>query len=209
MMLLRSDKRHLLVQVSGGQVSDGRRAPIEYNLYLIEDGEVGDDAISLGQVGDGSHMEGFFKYLELLDIQIEEANCAEIAEVFDLMQPNKSLLENLNDLLFRHPSDSVEMEEERRREEKRGVSLRYTDESVVYVDEQKEDIARAYREIIKPPVFSAEGDVRQITFWMVDLATRDLERWEVIEDASGERRVDGEVVEEDLVWSILLTTEDE
>jgi hypothetical protein len=182
MMLLRSDKRHLLVQVSGGQVSDGRRAPIGYNLYLIEDGEVGDDAISLGQVNDGSHIEGFFKYLELLDIQIEEANCAEIAEVFDLMQPAKSLLKGFDDLHFRHPGEPLD-----------------ADASVIFVRRGKKEVAERYRDVIHPPQFSVEGDERRITFWMADGATGDLERWEIIEDTNGERRVQGEMVEKDLV----------
>jgi hypothetical protein len=205
-MLLRGDKRHLLIEVSGGQVPDGSRAPIEYNLYLVEDGEIDEEAISLGRVDDGSHIEGFFKYLELLDIQIEEANCTEIAEVFDLMQPAKSLLKSFDDLCFRRPGDILDEQEAK---VKSGVRLRYTGEEVIFIDEEKEDVAERYRDVIRPPRFSEEGGMRRITFWMVDLATRDLERWEIFEDVKGERRVQGEIVEKDLVFSISVKVEDE
>jgi hypothetical protein len=204
-MLLRGDKRHLLIEVSGGQVPDGSRAPIEYNLYLVEDGEIDEEAISLGRVDDGSHIEGFFKYLELLDIQIEEANCTEIAEVFDLMQPAKSLLKSFDDLCFRRPGDILDEQEAK---VKSGVRLRYTGESMIFVRSKKEDVAGKYRNVIHPPLFSDDGKVRRITFWMANEATGDLERWKIIEDAGGERRVEGEVVEEDLVFGISVKVED-
>jgi hypothetical protein len=196
-------KRHMVVAFPGPMVPDSVRGDVIFRLVVPGMAE-GD--IVLGRMRDGTNVEGFLKYLQWLEIRLQEDNCADILEVFDLMQPSKSLLKSLDDLLFRHPGDPVEMEEKRR---KSGMPFRYTRESVVYVDQQKEEIARAYREVIHPPELRIEEGVRRITFWMVDLATRDLERWEIVEEADGERRVEGEVVEEDLVWSRSLTVEDE
>jgi hypothetical protein len=164
-----------------------------------------DEPIELGRLRDGSHIDGFFKALEMLGISIDEANCAKIVELFDFMQPSKSLLKSFDDLCFRRPGDILDEQEAK---VKSGVRLRYTGESMIFVRSKKEDVAGKYRNVIHPPLFSDDGKVRRITFWMANEATGDLERWKIIEDAGGERRVEGEVVEEDLVFGISVKVED-
>lgn len=202
-MLLKHDDRHLLLQSTGPMVPDGSIPIVEFVLYLLDGSDKG---IPLGRVNDGSHIEGFLKYLDLLDIQIEEVNCAQIVEVFDLMQPRKTTLESFQALKFRGSDDLVEGENRKRDSEMR---LHHTGETVIFIKTGQGERAVPYRNVIRPPLFSVEGGVRRITFWMADLVTGDLERWEIAVDADGKGKVEGEVVERDLVFSISPTVEDE
>ncbi len=148
------------------------------------------EPIPLGRLNDGSFLEGFIKYLELLEIHVDEENCAEIVEVFDLMQRRKTLLQSFDDLHFRIPGDLIDQE---RKKKGRVMVL---DEPII-VRRGKEDIARKYRDVIQPPEFSVEKGIRRIRFWMAD---RHLEQWEISEDNEGGKKVKGKVVEKYLVF---------
>lgn len=153
--------------------------------------DISQELIPLGKLDDGSHMDGFLKCLELLEIHVEEANCAEIMGVFDFMQPRKKVLWGFDALSFRDVGGpEAKAEKENAQDE--------IDE-LVYVRRGKEDAARAYREVIYPPKFEVEGGCRWIRFWMADLSTGDLEQWGISEDNEGERRIEGKVVEADLL----------
>lgn len=154
------------------------------------------EPISLGRLNDGSFLEGFIKYLELLEIHVEEENCAEIVGVFDLMQRRKTLLQGFDDLHFRSPGDLIDQERM-----KKGRVVVFG-EPVIFVQTEKKDIAREYRDIIRPPEFSIQKDTRRIWFWMVDEVTWNLEQWEISESSEGKRQVEGKVVEKDLIFAV-------
>lgn len=193
-MVLKYDDRGILVKVLRSGGGDSSIPNIEFGLQLFDKL---DEVIELGDLDSGSYVEGFFKCLELLEIQITEANCAEIVEIFDFMQPTRQLLRNFDDLHFRNGGDFVDRENQKVGR----VEVPGEPRIAIFVRKGKEDIARKCRDIIRPPHFSVEGGVRQIRFWMVDRVPGNLERWEISENNEGKRKVEGEVLERDIVSS--------
>lgn len=128
---------------------------------------ISSDLISLGSTKDGTNTEGFLRYLDLLAVSLEEANYTEVVEVFGKMHPWTEILKSIND--FGRPG--------------------------LHVRQKKKNKAQIYVNIIRPPVFLIEKDVRKIRLWAVNILNGNLEQWTISEDSQGTKRVESEIVE--------------
>jgi hypothetical protein len=164
---LKKLKRHVLMArigpVTGDILPDTRFSA----LVLGTSGE----CIPLGSAKERTSTEGFLVLLRREELGVVEQNCAEIVELFDLMHPQKRVLENIDDL----------------------------DQPGIVVREEKEDKVRAYADVVQSPLFSIRDGVRVITFWTIDFWTGDLEQWDVLEGDEGETRIETKVLELGLV----------
>ncbi len=192
-MILRLDERHMLIKTVMERGGDSTFPIVKFSIYLRDES---DQVIPLGRLNDDSHVDGFLKYLDFLGFHIEEANCTEIAEIFDLMQPRKSILQGYDDLNFRKPGDLVDQEREKTGQ------IKSMGDPVIFVDKKKEDIARKYCETIRSPEFSSKESVGQIVLWAVDRLTGDLEQWKVSEDEASGKKVKCEVMEKDIIFAL-------
>jgi hypothetical protein len=167
--IVRQSERYMIVAASDGPVADDVTPDVKFKLLIRG---VWDESVSLGRLHDGTNMEGLLRFLKLLEIHVEEANCGEIVEVFDGMQPRKEILEGDADF----------------------------DQPRLRIRSGKEDVLQSLTVDIQPPVFSAEEGTREITLWTIDLWSGDLEQWKISEDSEGERRIESEVVESKLIY---------
>jgi hypothetical protein len=115
--------------------------------------------------------EGLLMLLRREGLRIEEGNCEGIVELFDLMYPQKRVLESIDNL------------------GRQGT----------VVKKEKEDRVRIYADSIQSPLFSLTDEVRSITFWTIDYWTGNLEQWGVYEDSRGTTHIENVVLEAELI----------
>jgi hypothetical protein len=129
------------------------------------------EPIFLGEAKSGTNTKGFLKYLALLEMHLNQANYLKIIEAFDFMHPWEKIVDSANN--FDKPS--------------------------LYVRKKKKDKIQAYADVIHPPIFSIEGDIRQIELWAVDKLDGDLKQWKITQDSQGEWRIKNEVLEPEFI----------
>lgn len=155
--IVKETDQYKIVAASDGLVADSIRSDTKFTLIAPD---VSGKPVHLGWVHDGTHMQGLIKFLDLLGIHVEEANRGEIVEVFDEMQPDKTILQDAGG------------------------------DNIPYASARFLQRLQAYGEVITPPSFSMVGGGREITLWTADLWAGKLERWVISEDGEGKRRIE-------------------
>jgi hypothetical protein len=155
----KDDERYIILASSKGMIADDSWGDIKFTLTAPG---ISNETIHLGFLSDESNVEGLIKFLELLEIHVNEANCEEIVEVFDGMQPFKTIIEDASGGDTPYPAaDFLER-------------------------------LQTYGEAITSPSFSVEGGIRRVTLWTVESWTGKLERWVISEDNEGKRQIESE-----------------
>jgi hypothetical protein len=160
-------RRHVLV-AAHRNVADG----LGYTRFLALD--LSGECLHLGGPRDQTSTQGLLVLLQKEEIEVEKGNCAEIVKLFELMHPQKRILDSADDL------------------EQQGAVVR----------EEKESRLGTHANVIQPCVFTSQDQVRGLRFWAIDYWTGDLEQWDIVEDNRGEMQIEMAVLEHHLIVTL-------